>query len=1123
MADDIGRWLEGLGLGKYANLFAENEITFDALLHLTEDDLKELGLPIGPRRSISAAIAKLTTSAPPGETARPHEPSAPRGDAERRQLTILFCDLVGSTELSTKLDPEDMRDVLRAYQDTCSREISRYDGYIAKFMGDGVFAYFGYPHAHEDDAERAINAGLELVSKIQQLHNQKGIELAVRVGIATGPVVVGDLLGQGAAQEAAVTGETPNLAGRLQSLAGTNAIVISDATYRLAGGMFECADLGKHGIKGFAEPVQSWSVLRQRHVESRFDATRSSTITELIGRDEEVEILLRRWQRAKDGEGQVVLITGEPGIGKSRLVRALQDGVIGDPNTRLRFQCSPYHINSALHPVIEQFERAAQFESTDDAIAKLNKLEALLALSGREDQQTAALFAALLSIPAEGRYPALALSPPQQKQRTLNAFVEQLSGLAERQPVLFIFEDAHWVDPTTLELLELTVARLQDLRVLVVVTHRPEFTARWTGDAQVTLLTLNRLSRKDRKTMAVHLAGDARLPEEVLDQIAARTDGVPLFVEELTKSMLESGQLEGIGNRNVLSGPMPVLAVPATLQDALTARLDRLAPIKDILQVGACIGREFSFELLAEVSRVSADELSSALDQFTQAELIFRRGDPPAAIYTFKHALVQDAAYSSLLRTRRAEIHGTIAGVLETAFPEMLQAQPEIVAHHFTEANLLDRAIPMWEQAGRNAAQKFANTEAIRHFNKAIDLLAALPDDAARNRRELSLQINLGPVYLAAKGFNAPEVGVTYTRAHDLAKSLEDSSLLFTSLWGLWIFNQMQPKKGTARSLSEELIVLGAHNADSGQILQAGHASWTTNYFLGNFKYTKERAEQGIALYDASAHRAHKFLYGGHDPGVCCRMVGGIAMSMLGFADQAQQLARSAVTLAETINHPLSQLMAEQSLFIVHMFRGDVKQAKQLLGRTIRLATETGIPRGMWADFGSGWTLSEAGNPKDGLVQMLRDLDTRSGAAQELYRPYYLGVLGDTCRAVDRIEDGLGFVDRGLDLVHTHDSQWCLAELHRIKGELLRARGELPAVVEQCFDTAIKIAQDQSAKLWQLRATTSLARLWHSQGRSAEARDRLTSIYDWFTEGFDSADLTAAKTLLDELSEGKNP
>jgi class 3 adenylate cyclase len=671
MADDIVRWLESLGLGKYASSFAENEITFDSLPHLTQDDLKEIGLPIGPRRIVSAAIAKLARPETPRETARANEALGARGDAARRQLTILFCDLVGSTELSTKLDPEDMRDVLRSYQDACSRVIARYDGYVAKFMGDGVYAYFGYPRAHEDDAERAINAGLGLVEAIRQLDTTSAI-LAARIGIATGPVVVGDLLGQGAALERAVTGETPNLAGRLQALAESNAIVISDATYRLAGGMFECTDLGKHDLKGFVEPVQLWSVLRPRHVESRFDATRSSTITTLIGRDEEVDILLRRWQRAKEGQGQVVLITGEAGIGKSRLVRALHEGIMGDPHTRLRYQCSPYHINSALYPIVEQLERAAQFEPTDDAARKLEKLEALLALSGRDDRQTATLFALLLSIPPEGRYPALDLSPQQQKEQTLNALLEQLEGLAGRQPVLFVVEDAHWIDPTTLELLQRTVARSPDVPVLVVITYRPEFAPPWTAGAQVTSLSLNRLSRKDRAAMAELVAGGVSLPEEVLDQIIQRTDGVPLFVEELTKSMLESGQLHAAGDHYVLTGPVPALAVPETLQDALMARLDRLASARDILQVGACIGREFSFQLVADVSGTPAVELGAALDQLAEAELIFRRGDPPAATYTFKHALVQDVAYTSMLRSQRAEIHGAVARVIEAASPGKL-------------------------------------------------------------------------------------------------------------------------------------------------------------------------------------------------------------------------------------------------------------------------------------------------------------------------------------------------------------------------------------------------------------------------------------------------------------------
>ena len=647
--------------------------------------------------------------------------------------------------------------------------------------------------------------------------------------------------GQGAAQEAAVTGETPNLAGRLQSLAGANAIVISDATHRLAGGIFECADLGRHALKGFADPVQAWCVIRPRPVESRFDATRASSITELIGRDEEVEILLRRWQRAKASQGQTVLIAGEPGIGKSRLVHALRDVVALEPHTRLSFQCSPYHTGSAMHPVIEQLQHAAKFEPADETTAKLNKLEVVLALAGRNDPQTVSLFASLLSIPTGGHYAPLAFSPPQLKERTLSALVQQLEGLAERQRVLFVFEDAHWIDPTSMELLERTIARLHDLPVLVVITYRPEFTAPWIGREHVTLLTLNRLSRKDRAIMVERVAGETRLPEELLDQIAIRTDGVPLFVEELTKSMLESVELRTAVQRNTPGGAMPTLAIPDTLQDALMARLDRLAPIKDKLQVGACIGREFSFGLLARVARVPADELSAALDQFTDAELIFRRGEPPAAVYTFKHALVRDAAYSSLLRNRRAEIHGKIADAIETTFPDIVQTQPEIVAYHLTEASLTERAVPIWVQAGRNAARKSANTEAIRHFNKALELLGALPDEAARKRQELAIQINLGPVYMTAKGFGAPEVADAYVRARDLAKDLEDSSQLFTSIWGLWLSNLLR-REGGARLLSEELLALGAHNGDSGQILQARHASWTTNFFIGQERTGPRRA-----------------------------------------------------------------------------------------------------------------------------------------------------------------------------------------------------------------------------------------------------------------------------------------
>jgi class 3 adenylate cyclase/predicted ATPase len=1122
MTDDVRRWLEELGLGKYAPLFAENELSFAALAHLTEDDLKELGLPLGPRRIVAAALAKRAPATQPGGIAAgAAETAVPRNDAERRQVTILFCDLAGSTELSTRLDPEDMRDLLSSYRKACVDVIARYDGYVAKFMGDGVLAYFGYPRAHEDDAERAINAGLGVVDAIRGSKATAGalaVPLAVRVGIATGPVVVGDLQSHGAAEEAAVIGETPNLAARLQAMADADTVVVADATFRLAGAMFECADLGSHRLKGFADPVRSWSVLRPRQVENRFDATRSAAITPLIGRDEEIEILLRRWRRAKEGQGQVALITGEAGIGKSRLVRGLQEALAAEPHTRLRYQCSPYHVNSALHPIIQQLERAAGFGRGDDAATKHSKLDAILALSGRNDGQTAALIAALLSLPDVAHGPQLGLSAPQRKERILRALVEQLVGLAERNPVLFLFEDAHWIDPTTLELLERTIARVPRLRALVVITHRPEFQARWVGAAHVTLVALNRLNSADRVAMVEWVTGGTRLPPEVLDRIADKTDGIPLFVEELTKSILESGQLTNEGGRYELKEPLPALAVPETLQDALMARIDRLASVRDIMQSGACIGREFTHALLSRVVRRSDEELRAALAQLAEADLISRRGDPPAASYTFKHALVQEAAYATLLRSRRAEIHGAIAHALAAGVSDGRAIEPETIARHFTEAGMLDRAIPLWDEAGRSAAQKFANAEAIGHFAKALELIGALPEGEDKQRRKLGVLLNLAPIYMAIKGFSAPEADAAYTEARELALALGDRALLFTALWGLWLVNQMRPKKGTARALSEELLSLGAHNADSNHMLQAHHAAWTTNFFLGKFAYTREHADHGAAHYDAAHHRAHKFLYGGHDPGVCSRMFGGLSRYVLGYPDQALKTLREGLELGQTLDHPLSHLLARIMLLQILLLRGDARAAAQILEQAIRLSSDKGVSRVMWADFFSGWVRCVDGFPEEGLALMLRDFESVGAAGQEAFRPYYLGVVADTHRAVGRIDDGLDRVERAIGLVATHDSQWCLAELQRIKGELLRARGE-PRAAQSCFEAAMETARGQDAKSWELRAASSLVRLWQSERRCDEARNVLAPIYGWFTEGFDSADLRGAKALLNALGE----
>jgi class 3 adenylate cyclase/predicted ATPase len=1120
MTDDVSRWLQELGLGKYAALFAEHELSFDALAHLTEDDLKELGLPLGPRRIVAAAIARLRR--PPGrDAAGAGPPAATPGEATRRQVTILFCDLAGSTELSTRLDPEDLRELLGAYRKACVDVIARYDGYAAKFMGDGVLAYFGYPRAHEDDAERAISAGLGIVEAVRGLEGGAAgltAPLAVRIGIATGPVVVGDLRSHNAAEQAAVVGETPNLAARLQAMAGADTVVIADATYRLAGAMFVCADLGAHRLKGFADPVRSWSVLRPRQVENRFEAMRSAAITPLVGRDEEIEILLRRWRRAKDGQGQVALIAGEPGIGKSRLVRGLEEAVAAEPHTRLRYQCSPHHVNSALHPVIRQLERAAGFALGDGAEAKHAKLAAILALSGRDDAETAALLASLLSLAEpEGRQP-LGLSAPQRKGRILEALVEQLVGLAGRNPVLFVFEDAHWIDPTSLELLERTIARAARLRVLIVITHRPEFRAPWVGAAHATLLSLNRLDAADRAAMVAAVTGGASLPDEVLGQIVEKTDGIPLFVEELTKSIIESGQLAVEDGHYRLKGPLPTLSIPETLQDALMARIDRLAPARDVMQTGACIGREFGHALLARVVRRRPEDLDAALAQLIEADLISRRGDPPNATYFFKHALVQDAVHATLVRAGRAEIHGAIGDALLSGGAEGHAVEREIIARHFTEAGMADRAIPLWHEAGENAARKFANAEAIGHFTKALDLAGALPESEAKRRRKLAVLLNLAPVYMAAKGFAAPEAEAAYTAARDLALALGDSSSLFTALWGLWLVNQMRPKKGTAHALSEELLSLADGNSDSNHVLQARHAAWTTNFFLGNFGYTRRHADHGAAHYSAADHRTHKFLYGGHDPGVCSRMFGSACRFVLGHPDQALGVMSDGLALGRTLDHPLSLLLAEIFLALILLLRGDADAAAPVLDRAQRLAAEKGVPREMWAGFFSGWVLSAGGRPEAGLARMLKDFDAVGAAGQEPFRPYYLGVVADTQRAVGRIDEGAKVIERAIGLAETHDSQWCLAELQRIKGELLLARGER-AAARSCFAAALKTARGQGAKSWELRAASSLARLWQAEGRREDARGALSPIYGGFTEGFETADLREAKALLDALDD----
>ena len=720
----IADWLKKLGMSEYAERFAESDIDIDVLSELTDDDFDRLGVSLGHRRKLLRAIRELSASPIAASTERqasaPTVPEpAPKDTAERRQVTVMFSDLVGSTALSARMDPEDLREVISAYQKSVAETVQRFGGFVAKYMGDGVLIYFGYPQAHEDDAERAVRAALELVVAVSGLKTHAPLQ--TRVGIATGLVVVGDLIGSGVSQEQAIVGETPNLAARLQGLAEPNAVVIAESTGKLLGNLFQLEDLGARDLKGISGPVRAWVALRPASVESRFEALHASGVTELVGREEELELLLRRWSKAKAGEGQVVLLSGEPGIGKSRLTAALLERLAAEPHTRMRYFCSPQRTDSAFHPIISQMERAAGFVHDDTTQAKLDKIDAMLARTSTSTQGVA-LFAEMLSLPNDGRYPALELTPQQRRQKTLEALTAQLARLAGQQPVLMIFEDAHWTDPTSLEAFGRALDRIKTLPALLIVTFRPEFNAPWVGQAHVTSLTLNRLGERDAATIIEHLVGNKELPTDVLAEIVERTDGIPLFVEEMTKAVLEA-ESEGAAHRMAAAVPSPASAVPASLHASLMARLDRLGPAKEEAQIAAAIGREFTHALMAAVARKPEAELGSALDRLVAAGLLLRQGVPPHATYLFRHALVQDAAYGTLLRDPRRALHARIVEAIESQFDEIAENQPELLAHHFEEAGLAGPACDYRMRAGNRAVSRSAYKEAIAHFSVGLKLV----------------------------------------------------------------------------------------------------------------------------------------------------------------------------------------------------------------------------------------------------------------------------------------------------------------------------------------------------------------------------------------------------------------
>jgi predicted ATPase/class 3 adenylate cyclase len=1108
---DIAEWLEGLGLGEYAEAFAENRIDLGVLPRLTGNDLKEIGvIAAGDRRRLLDAIAPLTEQDPQSgdeDTPAAGTPGDQRTEAERRQLTVMFCDLVGSTALSQRLDPEDLRDLMRRYQDAVAGAVTRYGGHVAKYLGDGVLAYFGWPQAYEDQAERAVRAGLDAVVAVSAVKMADDDALAARVGIATGHVVVGDLVGESGRDAEAVSGEAPNLAARLQGVAEPGQVVIGEATHRLVGQTFAVDDIGGHDLKGFDNAVQAWRIAGEVVAESRFEAAHGASLTRFVGRETELQLLFDRWQLAEGGEGQAVLISGEAGIGKSRLMQGLRDQVAERDHIRIRYQCSPFHINSALYPVIRQLVFAAGFAPEDTAERKLDKLEALLVRSTRPVADVISLFAALLSIPMGDRLPALSMTPERQRKKTLEALVEQLIGLAARQPVLFVLEDAHWIDPTTLELMDLLIAKVEDVPVLVVITFRPEFSPPWQTHGHVTTLMLNRLTRRQSATIITAVAEGTKVPEGLANRIANKSDGVPLFIEELTRAVLEAGVTGTSGGAE----PQSWFAVPTTLQDALAARLDRLAEAKEVAQIGAVIGREFSHELLGAISFLSGSALDEALDRLVRSGLVFRRGSGSGAAYIFKHALVQDTAYQSLLKSRRREIHERTAMALRERGGD--QHEPELLAHHLTEAGATEDAVTYWHLAGQKDAEHGACAEAVAHLTKGLSQLGTLPESPGRDKTEAEMRLALGLAYRAVKGSTAPEVGRAYARARDLANKTGQGELLVHALYGQFVHALQQPDVPTARHVAAEFLRLARHEGGVVSAL-ARDVAGIVSFHFGRFPIARRHFEKAVQ-YEGKEQAHRQLLEQTHFPANCLIYLAWTLFA-LGYLDQARQRREEAMVAAQHMS-PFAQAMVLANVCHTAFCEGDMNGLLEAAERKITLHTEQSMPEGIpWGEMYKGAALAGLGRPEEGIDLMQRGTQTFRSRGHTLEISYLDAILAQAYAAVGRVKEGMKLIDDALVELDQTGERWQLAEVHRMRGEVLMI-AENPSEAEASFKRALEVARGQHARLWELQAARSLARLWRDQGRRAEARNLLAPVYDWFTEGFDTPDFKNTRALLDQL------
>ena len=1114
---DVDGWLRGIGLGQYIELFRDNDIDGDVLRQLTGDDLKEIGVAsLGHRKKLLDAIATLAApqvTTPAATVARRH--------AERRQLTVMFVDLVGSTALAARVDPEAMSDVLGAYQRTVHAAVTRLDGHVAKFMGDGVLAYFGWPMAHEDEAERAVRAGLAIVADVAQLM-VLGEPTSCRIGIATGLVVVGDLVGEGAAQEEAVVGETPNLAARLQSLAEPGEVVVAETTRRLLGEIFELRALLPQTVKGIAAPVRAFVVDHERTSDSRFAARAGYRPLPIVGRDQELVLVMERWRQAKAGEGQVVLLTGEAGIGKSRIVAALLDTLADEPHVPIRNQCSPYHTDSSLRPVIQHLGFAAGFLPDDGVDVRLDKLEVLLAAHAGQGGEAPALIADLMGLDGEARYGRQELTPQRRRYRTLELLVDQLVGLSTVSPVLWIIEDGHWIDPTTLELVELALDRLARARVLLLITARPTFRHGFGGHPIVTRLALNRLGRSQTAAIMTRISQGKTLPEALVDEITLRTDGIPLYVEEMTKAVLESGTLRETDDAWQLDGPVNRLPIPTSLHGSLMARLDRLQPIKEVAQTAAVIGRDFDYRTLAAVSGLGDASLEDALGQLVAAELVFRRGVPPDASYTFKHALVRDAAYESLLLRRRQEVHGRVLDVLLTQAPERSSHHPELLALHATEAGRTDIACHYWRTAGELATQRAALAEANAHLTRGLELVRSLPEGEPKLRHELALWLAMGQSLIPAKGFAAAETFAAYARARALCDSLGDTEQVISVLYGTYVSHFVRAELAAAYDTAEALLRHGLEHGDPVASMIGYRSRCSVAFQFGRFLDVRRDGYAGLDLHASIRDRIPIGRFA-----VDSRVVflGWMAMSaaISGRLDEGRRLVSDMLASARESRHAPSMTLSLSRACIFHRFCAEYDAVAELAQAQVAIAAQHGFAQDLAvARFDTAWSQSCNGATDAHLTAMREAIDAYRGTGAFLGVPAQLADLAEAVADAGEPMEGIRLIDEAMRQASASGERWYDAELLRRRGRLRSRLKECdPLAAEADYSDALARAREQNADLWALRAASDLAQAWHARGDNERGRRLLAPIVAALPSDPLNADLALATLLLEQI--GRHP